>query len=101
MKQPKVVAVGEVGLDRHWDKNSRYSINDEQKDQELVDKVQRELFIKQVELATEFDKPLIIHSREVKDEVLTILNQLQEDREVSLRGVFHCYEGGKSMQRGL
>jgi len=55
-----------------------------------VDKSQIELFKAQIELAEKYKKPLIIHARKAVDEVIEILKEYK-----NLRGVFHCYAGGK------
>lgn len=68
----KVVAVGEIGLDYHYDDGAS-------KD------VQREVFVRQLELARELDMPVIIHSRDACADTMEIL------REYKPRGVMHCY----------
>lgn len=70
-----VIAIGECGLD--------FSINHNQKEQEIA-------FRKQIELAQKYNLPLIIHARKAVDEVIEILKEYNQ-----LRGVFHCYAGGK------
>ena len=75
-RQPKVVAVGECGLD--------YKSSSNHNDQKIA-------FQKQIEISQKLNLPLIIHSREATNEVLEILNQYQ-----NLRGVFHFYNFGKS-----
>lgn len=72
-EDPKVVAIGEIGLDYYWEQ-------DEQK------KLQQQTwFIKQLELAKQLNKPVIIHSR---DAFLDTFNILQEHLP---QGVMHCY----------
>lgn len=85
-RQPRVVAIGEIGLDYHVYKNSKYPsttlrINDDLK------AIQKELFEMQLEVARELDKPVIIHSREAGEEVLEIAR--------GVKGVFHCFGGSK------
>lgn len=82
LKQNKnIVAVGECGLDySDMDLDSRSSI---------VEK-QNLLFKKQIELAQKYNKALIVHSREAAEETLEILSKYK-----NLRGVIHCYTGGK------
>jgi TatD DNase family protein len=70
-----VIAIGECGLDFAGDHNQRKQEN---------------VFIKQIELAKKYNLPLIIHARKAVDEVIKILNKYE-----GLRGVFHCYAGGK------
>lgn len=81
-EDPKCVAIGEIGLDYYWD----ISRKDEQKG----------IFIRQIELALELDKPVIIHDREAHGDCLEILR-----RYPGLSGVFHCYSGSYEMAREL
>ncbi|MFH1783533.1 MAG: TatD family hydrolase [bacterium] len=74
IKNEKIVALGEIGLDYHYDHSPR--------------EIQREVFRKQLRLAKEHDLPLIIHSREAMDECLSILKE--EDMK---QGVMHCFSG--------
>ena len=74
LKRPKAVAVGEIGLDYHYD----YSPRD----------VQRERFREQLELARHVGKPVIIHERESLGDTLDIISDFRD-----LTGVFHCYSG--------
>ncbi len=74
-KGDKVVAIGEIGLDYHYDLSPRDT--------------QKEVFIAQLELAKSIDKPVIIHSREATKDVIDIL-----DRH-SPKGVVHCFSGSK------
>jgi len=89
-KHPRVVAIGEVGLDYHVYKNSKYPSTALRTSSRLIE-LQKELLKLQVRLAQELDKPLIIHSREVKDEVLETIVKVNPKS----RGVFHCFEGPK------
>lgn len=78
-EEPKVVAIGEVGLDYHYD----YSPRD----------VQKEVFIRQLDLARQLKKPVIIHDREAHGDVLAIVKKEAK----GLRGVFHCFSGSVEM----
>ena len=93
---PKVVAVGEIGLDKHVYRNSK-AYEDVSVSENLMN-VQRDLFTKQVELAVKYDKPVIVHSREAKEGVLEILKQAQGEKVV---GVFHCFEGSKKYAKKI
>jgi TatD DNase family protein len=73
---PKVVAIGETGLDYHWDKSPR--------------NVQQDLFRKQIRLAQKVDLPIVIHNRDATEDVVRIL---QEEHAEITGGVMHCYGG--------
>ena len=76
LRSGSVVAVGETGLDYHYDFSDRES--------------QREAFVRQIALAHEVDLPLIIHCRQAVDDALAILGQSCRG---PARGVFHCFTG--------
>ena len=76
-KCPKVVGIGEIGLDCHWEK-------DPQKRE-----IQKEFFIKQIEFANKVGLPISIHSREAFQDTLEILKQ----HKPLHGGVMHCYSG--------
>ena len=73
---PSIVAIGEIGIDLHWDKTT------------LV--FQQDAFIKQIRWAKELDLPIVIHCREAFDEVYEIL---VAEKDIKLRGIFHCFSG--------
>lgn len=75
VKNPKVIAIGECGLE--------YLGDFDKEKQEIV-------FRKQIELAKKYNKPLIIHARKAVDETIQILSEYKD-----LKGVVHCYTGGK------
>ena len=68
----KLVAIGEIGLDYYWNK--------ENKD------IQKEMFIRQIEIANKYDLPIVIHTREAVEDTITIL----KEHNVKKIGVFHC-----------
>ncbi len=74
----KVVAIGEIGLDYHYDNSPR--------------EVQREVFKLQLSLAKETGLPVVIHSREAKKDTLEIVKESGIDK-----GVFHCFSGDMDM----
>ena len=76
-KHPKVVAIGEIGLDYHWTK--------ELEKREL----QKEYFIKQIEFANKVGLPISIHSREAFNDTIEILKKHKPLHS----GVMHCYSG--------
>ena len=72
----KIIAVGEIGLDYHYD----------------CDKdLHRQVFRKQLELAQKYHKPVIVHSRDCIQETYDIL------KEYKLQGIMHCYSGSIEM----
>lgn len=71
---PKVVAIGETGLDYHWDKSP--------------EDVQKEVFRKQIRLARKVNMPIIIHNREATADIIAIL---QEENAQEIGGIMHCY----------
>ena len=82
IKEKEVVAIGECGLD--FSGVSGLEKNRNQKEQIF-------LFEKQLELALDFDLPVLLHSRKALPQVLEILKSLKK----KVSGVFHCYSGGK------
>ena len=68
----KIVAIGEIGLDYHWNKENK--------------ELQKLAFIKQIELANELKLPIVIHSRKAAEDTIQVLKQ----HEVVCKGVFHC-----------
>lgn len=81
---PKAVAVGEIGLDYYWDK------------EEEVRSWQKEWFARQLTLAAELDKPVIIHSRDAAKDTWDVM-KAQNAQE--LRGVVHCFSYTKEIAR--
>jgi TatD DNase family protein len=78
LDRPGVVAVGECGLDYHYDNSPR--------------PVQRDAFAEQIRLARQHDLALVIHTREAWDDTFAIL----ETEGAPERTVFHCFSGGPS-----
>jgi len=76
LHKEKFVAIGEIGIDLYWDKT-------------YIQK-QIEAFKKQLDLALEFNLPVIIHSRNSLHEIIPILN---EKKHKPIKAVFHCYPG--------
>ena len=79
-KAQRVVAVGEIGLDYYWDTPEREK--------------QRKWFIRQLEMAMELDKPVVIHSREAAEETFRILEEHYHGT-----GVIHCYSYSAEMAK--
>lgn len=76
---PRVRAIGEIGLDYHYDLSPR--------------EIQRRVFEEQLVLAKELDMPVIIHDREAHGETLELLEKYRP------RGVVHCFSGSAEMAR--
>lgn len=74
-KDDKVRAIGEIGLDYYYDENPEREI-------------QKEAFIRQMELAKELDLPVIIHDRDAHEDTLNIIKQFPE-----VTGEIHCFSG--------
>ncbi|GAB4219673.1 MAG: TatD family hydrolase [Candidatus Microgenomates bacterium] len=87
LKQKKVVAIGEVGIDRYIYKKTKYEKY--QIDEEFIN-LQKEFFLEQAKLAYENKKTLIIHNREAKNDLLNILSSNLFLLKNKL--VFHCCE---------
>jgi TatD DNase family protein len=79
---PKVKAIGEIGLDYHYEDVPR--------------QIQRKAFIAQLELARELDLPVIVHEREAHEDGLRIVDEFP-----TVKGVFHCYSGSLEMAKEL
>lgn len=77
LKEPKVVAVGEIGLDYHYDFSPR--------------DIQIKVLEKQLQIANELDMPVIIHDRESHEDILNLLKQYKP------KGVVHCFSGSVEM----
>ncbi len=93
LSQKKVVAVGEIGLDRHNYKSKKYP--DYKFGQELFE-LQRKVFIRQITLAKKYKKSLMIHNRGAVEELLEILQENWSD-ELSGHTVFHCCEADERL----
>lgn len=76
-KHPKVLAIGEIGLDFYWEK-----------DPAICEK-QKKVFIKQIEIANELNLPISIHCREATEICLNVV----KNYKVNKAGIMHCYAG--------
>jgi len=74
--QRKIYAIGEIGIDLHWDKTTL--------------SIQQEAFRIQIAWAKKLDLPIVIHCREAFDEIFEIICELKDEK---LRGIFHCFSG--------
>lgn len=80
LNHPKVVGIGEIGLDYHYTKENKEK--------------QKELFIKQIQLANKYKKTLVIHTRDAIEDTYNIL---KEHKHQSINLVLHCYSGSLEM----
>jgi len=78
LKHPKVLALGEIGLDYHYDFSPR--------------EVQRDVFIEQMRIASDARKPIVIHTREAWEDTLALLETFWMPH--GLGGIMHCFSGG-------
>lgn len=76
LRHPRVVALGEIGLDYHWD---------------IPRDVQNRVFEEQLLLARELDVPVVIHDREAHGDVMALVRKYQP------KGLMHCYSGSVEM----
>ena len=81
-ENPKVRAIGEIGLDYHYE--------------DIPRQIQQQAFRAQMALAQELNMPVIIHAREAHEDCLNIIGEFP-----SVKGVFHCFSGSAEMARQL
>ncbi|MBR5914581.1 MAG: TatD family hydrolase [Selenomonadaceae bacterium] len=82
-KNKKVVAIGEIGLDYYWEKDSAVRL------------AQQKTFIQQLDIARQLNLPVCIHERDAHGDALKIL----QCEAKGLRGVLHCFSGSLEMAR--
>lgn len=78
LKQERLAAVGEIGLDYHWE--------------DVLPQDQKIGFIRQIKLAQKYSRPILIHMREATKDTLDILKE-----EGPIKGIMHCYSGSKEV----
>ena len=81
-QHPKVKAIGEIGLDYHYE--------------DIPREIQKKAFRLQMELARELDLPVIVHEREAHEDGLKIVDEFP-----TVKGVFHCYSGSLELAKEL
>ena len=81
-QNPKIKAIGEIGLDYHYE--------------DIPREIQQKAFRMQMELARELDLPVIVHERDAHEDGMKIVEEFPE-----VRGVFHCYSGSAEMAKWL
>jgi TatD DNase family protein len=84
-RHPKLLAIGETGLDYYYDHSPR--------------DIQKDVFRLQLELALEKDLPVVIHTRNADDDTIALLREVGQGR---IRGVLHCFSGTRTLcEEGL
>ncbi|MDD4111519.1 MAG: TatD family hydrolase [Herbinix sp.] len=81
-KHSKVVAIGEIGLDYYWDTPER--------------DIQKEWFVRQMEMAKEIGKPLVVHSRDAANDTFNLMKESKADE---VGAVLHCFGYGVEQAR--
>ncbi|MBS4193438.1 TatD family hydrolase [Bacillus sp. FJAT-49705] len=81
-QHPKVVALGEMGLDYYWDKSPK--------------DIQKQVFRKQIQLAKKVKLPIIIHNREATADIVEIL---KEEGAEEVGGIMHCFSGSPEIAK--
>ncbi len=82
ISHPKVVAIGEIGLDYYWDTSPK--------------EVQQQVFREQIRLARRLRKPIIIHNRDAHQDIVRIL---REEKAEDIGGIMHCFSGSWEIAR--
>lgn len=82
-KHEKMVAVGEIGLDYHYDNSPREK--------------QKEVFKQQLEIAIKSDKPVVIHSRDADEDMIAILSEYAP--RMARKGVIHSFTSGEELAK--
>ncbi len=77
INNPKIRAIGEIGLDYHYE---GYDVNE-----------QSAAFIRQIDLAKELELPVIVHSRDAASDTMRIINERYTGKEERINGVIHCF----------
>ncbi len=79
-KHPKIIGIGEMGLDYHWDKSPK--------------DIQKDVFRKQIALAKRVQLPIIIHNREATQDCVDIL---KEENAIEVGGIMHSFSGSNEI----
>jgi TatD DNase family protein len=80
--QPEVIAIGEIGLDYHWN--------------HFPHEEQNRIFLRQIDIAKQFHKPIIIHDRDAHGDMIEIL---RKEAKLLKGGVMHCFSGSWEMAK--
>lgn len=79
LTNPKIVGIGEIGLDYYWQKDNK--------------DLQKEIFIKQIQLAKKYNKPIVVHSRDSINDVYEILKKYGQGIKIDI----HCFSSSLEM----
>ena len=79
INNPKIVAIGEIGLDYYWVSETREK--------------QQDIFKRQLDIATKYNKPIVVHSRDAMQDTYNILKQYK------LKGSLHCFSSSLEMAK--
>lgn len=79
LNNSKIVGIGEIGLDYYWEKDNK--------------DIQKEVFIKQIELAKKYNKPIVVHTRDSINDVYEILKTHGKDLKIDI----HCFSSSLEM----
>lgn len=82
VKNKKVVAIGEIGLDYHWDQDNK--------------EYQKRFFVEQLKLANKYNLPVVIHSRDAAKDTYDVL---KENKKYYEKGIMHCYSYSLEMAK--
>ena len=82
LNNPKIVGIGEIGLDYHYTKENKEK--------------QKELFIKQIKLANKYNKTIVIHSRDAIEDTYNII---KDHKNENIKCDLHCYSGSLEMAK--
>ncbi len=87
-REMKIVAIGEIGLDYHYDGYEK--------------EMQHQAFLRQLEIARDFDLPVVVHERDAHEDCLDLLLKAKEEGILKEQpGVFHCYSGTAEFAKRL
>jgi len=98
-RSPKVVAIGEIGLDYYYRPKTKRKL-------ELFKEKQKKALLKQLELAKELNLPVIFHCRMAHQDLIEVLNSKFKIQKSKIAGVIHCFTGtweqaGQYLEMGL
>jgi TatD DNase family protein len=83
----ELVAIGEIGLDYHYDPTYK--------------EAQHEAFVRQLDLAQELNLPVMIHNRDATEDTMSILQSAISNQQSAIRGVVHCFNGSKEIAQRI